>query len=137
MASVPPCGLKCLGGKMVNFATEQRKNFLRLGIFYVLLVEIASIFIRDLPNYACFWYPLLTQTVLLIMVFSVFLWRERLRFCFRKKFASVFLCLYYAFGVVALLANFSNQLYVDVVSFTLLGAATVLFLLSFLQTDEY
>ena len=137
MASVPPCGFKCLGRKAIDFATEQRKNFLRLGIFFVLIVEIASIFIRDLPNYACFWYPLLTHTVLLIMVFSVFLWRERLRFCFRKKFASVFLCLYYALGVLALVANFSTQLSVDVVSFFLLGLAVIFFLLSFFQTNEY
>lgn len=137
MASVPPCGLKCLGRKAIDFATKQRQEFLRLGIFYVLIVEIASIFIRDLPNYACFWYPLLTQSVLFIMVFSVFLWRERLRFCFRKKFAAVFLSLYYLFGVVALVGNFSNQAYVDVVSYSLLGVTVVLFLLSFLQNNEY
>lgn len=133
MATVPPCGFKCLGRKAFDYATEKKKPFLRLSIFYVLFVEIVSYFIRYEKNYACFWYPLLTQSVLFLLSFSLLLWRERLRFCLRKSLATAFLSGYYLFGMLALIFNCSDSVYASVVSIGFLAITLLLVLWSYLN----
>ena len=131
MATVPPCGFKCLGRKAFDYATEKKKEFLRLSIFYVLAIEVLSYFIQDQKNYACFWYPLLTQSVLFLLAFSMLLWRERLRFCLRKSAATAFLSAYYLFGMICLIAGVAGSFYATGVSLGFLGITILLALWSF------
>lgn len=131
MASVPPCGLKCLGKKAKDYLTEQKSNFKRLSIFYLLAMELVSLKLRNLKGYECYWYPLLTQVGLFLLVFTFLMYRERLRFCLRKKLAVAFLSAYYLFGTAALVFGFSDKTYYDWISIGMLVMAVVLFGLSF------
>jgi len=136
MASVPKCGLCRLTQPVEKYFEDKKKNFLVYSIFIVLLVEMFSNVInwyyvptcKDL--YASKIYPILTQFVLFLVFTSVFLWRERLRFCLRKATAVMYLSIYYLFGFISLLFCFTATFYINVVNFTLL----VLSLLIFIQS---
>ena len=135
MASVPPCGLKCLGKKAVDYLTEQKANCKRLSLFYLLAIEVISLFIRNVKNYACYWYPLMTQIGFFLVVFTFLMYRERLRFCLRKKLAVAFLSLYYLFGVIALVFQFTDKVYFEWTSIGVLVLSVLLFGLSFFNQE--
>lgn len=130
MPAVPPCGLRCRIAKTHEFLKQNKKPFIVYSIFYLLGIEVLSYFIRNLSNYACYWYPLLTQTGYLLIIFSVFLWSERLHFCFRKNIAVLLLSIYYLFGVISILFQFSNLFYAEVISFILLICSLLVLFLS-------
>lgn len=113
MASVPPCGLGCRIKKVHKYLKYQKSKFLIYSIFYLLIIELSSYSIRDFRNYACFWYPLLTQLGYALLTFSIFLWSEKLGFCFRKNIAILGLCIYYLLGFVSLIFGCSENLYIQ------------------------
>lgn len=133
MAAVPPCGLACRIAKANNYLKEKKKEFLIYSIFYLLGIEILSMFIRYEKNYVCFWYPLLTQSGYFLLVFSFYLWNEKLRFCLRKNIALLSLSFYYLLGVIALLFNFSDSFYYTITSYLFLGISIVLLFSSILN----
>lgn len=126
MAAVPPCGLGCRLQKAYEYLKIQKKPFLLYSIFYLLVIELLSFMIRDWKNYACFWYPLLTQIGYAVLLFSIFLWGERLHFCVRKNITVVGLFLYYFTGSVSLIFGVSNNTYIEI-------AMLVLFLISMIS----
>ncbi len=130
MPIVPPCGLACRIGKVHDFLKEKKKPFLLISIFLVLIIEIISIFLSKKQNYACYWYPMLSQVCLFLIFFSIFLWNEKLRFCFRKNIAVLLLSIYYFFGSIALLFKFSHLYYYEVASVIILIASIVVLVLS-------
>lgn len=130
MAAVPTCGLGCKLVKTHNFLKEKKKQFLTLSVFIVLLFEVVSLFLRKEPNYSCYWYPLLTQICSFLLLFSLFLWKEKLRFCFRKNLSILLLSIYYFFGSIAILFKFSNLYYYEIASFLILGASILTIVLS-------
>jgi len=136
MASVPICGL-CKGTiKVEKYFEDKKKNFLVYSVFVVLLIEMFSNVVnwfyvpKTFDFYASYLYPLLTQLVLFLVFSSLFLWRERMRFCLRKATAVMYLSAYYLFGFVSLLFCFTATFYINVVSFTLLVLALLLFVQS-------
>lgn len=135
MASIPPCGFNCRMQQLHSYLKDNKKSFLIYSLFYLLLIEVASYFIRDVKNYACYWYPLLTQIGYFLVVFSIFLWNERLHFCFRKNIAVLFLSLYYFFGSVSLIFDFSNSTYAFYTGCGLLGISVITFILSTFKND--
>ncbi len=133
MSSVPPCGLACRIAKANVYLKEKKKEFLIYSIFYLLGIEIFSLFIRYEKNYACFWYPLLTQIGFLLLTFSFYLWNEKLRFCVRKNVSILLLCAYYLFGIISLAFNLSDSFYYSVVSYSFLGFSILFFFLSIIN----
>ena len=136
MASVPKCGL-CRFTEPIEKALENKKqNFLIYSVLIVLLIELFSnvynwFYIPTTYDfYASKLYPLLTQFSLFLVFSSLFLWRERLRFCLRKATATMFLSAYYLFGFISLLFCFTAVFYIQVVNVTLLLLALLLFVQS-------
>lgn len=136
MASVPKCGL-CRFTQPIEKALEnKKKNFLVYSVFIVLLIELFSNVINwfYVPTaydlYASKIYPMLTQFSLFLVFASLFLWREKLRFCLRKATATMYLAIYYLFGFISLLFCFTATFYINVVNFTLLSLALLLFVQS-------
>jgi hypothetical protein len=138
MASVPVCSL-CKGTELVeNYFSNKKKNYLTYSMFFILLIEAFSFIVNlfHVPNkkgydfYSDFVYVLLTQLVLFFIISSIFLWRERLHFCLRKATATMFLSIYYLFGVLSVLFCFSATFYYTVVSGGLLFFAILLFVQS-------
>ena len=136
MASVPKCGLCRMTQPIENYFEDKKKNFLVYSVFVVLLVEMFSNVInwfyvpKTFDFYASYLYPLLTQLVLFLMFSSIFLWREKLRFCLRKATATMFLSAYYLFGFISLLFCFTATFYINMVNFTLLSLALLIFVQS-------
>jgi hypothetical protein len=136
MASVPKCGLCRMTEPVEKFFENKKQNFLVYSVFIVLLIEMFSNVInwfyvpKTFDFYASFLYPLLTQLSLFLVFSSLFLWRERLRFCLRKATATMFLSAYYLFGFISLVFCFTATFYINVVNFTLLTLALMLFVQS-------
>lgn len=132
MPKIPPCAL-CK--KVKEVLIENKKPFLVYSIFYLLIIEVVSYYLADRKNYACYWYPLLTNTGFFLIVFSIFLWNDRLRFCLRKNLAVLFLSIYYLFGSVAIICNVSNTTYTFWVSVGLLAISVITFILSIFKSE--
>lgn len=135
MAALPPksCALCRVAEKINN---NMRKHILVYSIFYLLVFEIGSIFLRNLNNYALFWYPLLTNIALATIFYNLWLFRERLKFCFRKKIAVFSLFLYYIFAVATMVFNLCNSTYTQVISYGLLSVV-LLTLISTIYAKKY
>lgn len=133
MAVVPHQGL---GGKMANILKTNKKVVTIYSIFTIPILEIASLFLEKLPNYVYFWYPLLTYICLFQLLLSLFLWNDKLRFCYRKNIATLFLAFYYLFGIFALIFQFSANFYYSIVSIGLLILSLTLFVTSIFKTNE-
>lgn len=135
MAAVPPCGLKCNTNKMYEYLKVNKRPIVIYSIFYVIIIECISNFIRYNKNYACFWYPLLTQIGYFFLFFSLFLWNEKLRFCFRKQLATFFISIYYLFGCISIIFQFSDKLYSTIISIALILITTTTFILSIFKKE--
>lgn len=135
MAAIPTCGLKCRTKKMYEYLKVNKRQIIIYSIFYILGIECVSYFIRSNANYACYWYPLLTQIGYCLILFSLFLWHDKLRFCFRKQLATLFLTAYYLFGCISLIFQFSDRLYSSVISIGLLSISILTFILSIFKKE--
>lgn len=127
MPKIPACAF-CK--KVKEVLEKNKKPFLVYSIFYLLLIEIVSYFLCEIQNYACYWYPLLTNTGFFLIVLSIYLWNDKLRFCFRKNLAFLFLSLYYLFGSIAIILNVSNSFYTNCIAVGLLFISAATFILS-------
>ena len=131
MAAVPPKGL---GGRIMAALESNKKPFLIYSVFYLFFIEIFSLFIRYNVDYEKRWYPLLTQFGFFLLLLSIYLWRDRLHFCYRKNLAVLLLAVYYLFGTFAIIFQIGDSIYSQIVS-ELLGLASVyLFIISFFKS---
>lgn len=136
MAAVPPCGLGCRIKKGYKWLESNKKPFLIISIFILLAIEIGSKFLRYEQNYACYIYPLLTQIQLFVIVFSIYLWNERLRFCLMKIISTLFLSMYYLFGIISIVFQFTDSFYESTISNGLLIISCLCFSLSAFNISE-
>lgn len=144
MAALYPCSL-CRVSELVQKKLEvNKKSFLIYSIFLVLLIEWFSFFYikyfhvtteRITDYYVTKMYPLLTQFCLLILFFSIFLWKDRLHFCFRKSATTFYLSIYYLFNCLAIIFCFNTSVYYELVAYFTLGIASLLFLVSIFKKD--
>lgn len=142
MASLPPCSLCRLSEGIRPYFENNKKLILVYSIFAILIIEWFSLFYQKIvpqtPNlvydrYLFFWYPLLTQLALFVLFFSLYLWKERLHFCFRKSATTFYLSLYYLLGVFGVLFCIQANLYYTIISITSIGLATLIFIVSFFK----
>jgi len=130
MPGVPPCGLKCRINQAATFVKESKKAILIYSIFLIFIGEIISYFLRYEKNYACKIYPMISQLEMFLILFSLYLWNEKLRFCFRKILATLFLSFYFLFGFLAIVFNFTDSEYTTIISCGLLGISALIFVMS-------
>lgn len=142
MASLSPCSLCRLSEGIRPYFETNKKTFLIYSIFVVILIEWFSMvyqyIVPQTPNlvydrYLFFWYPLLSQLALFVLFFSLYLWKERLHFCFRKSATTFYLSLYYLLGVFGVLFCIQANLYYTIISITSIGLATLIFIVSFFK----
>lgn len=142
MASLPPCSLCRLSEGIRPYFENNKKTILVYSVFAVILIEwfsmIYQYIVPQTPNlvydrYLFFWYPLLTQLALFVLFFSLYLWKERLHFCFRKSAATFYLALYYLLGVIGVLFCIQANLYYMIISVASIGLATLIFIVSFFK----
>jgi len=127
MPRIPSCAF-CR--KMTETLKENKKTFLIYSIFYLFIIELISYPLNSLKNYACYWYPLLSNTGLFLLLFSIYLWNDKLRFCFRKNLAILFLSMYYLFGSLSILFKVSDNFYTNFTLSILLLISVLTFILS-------
>lgn len=111
-------------------STNLRKHVLIYSFFYILVMEISSIFLSNTKNYLTYWYPLLSTSGFFVLFLNLFLLRDRLRFCIRKKIVVSCLSLYYLFAIICLVFQFSDELYTSIINYMLLGAVFITLLLT-------
>jgi hypothetical protein len=142
MASLPPCSLCRLSEVIRPYFENNKKMILVYSIFAVIIIEwFSMIYQYNVPQtanlvydrYLFFWYPLLSQLALFVLFFSLYLWKERLHFCFRKSATTFYLALYYLLGVFGVLFCIQANLYYTIISITSIGLATLLFIVSFFK----
>lgn len=110
-----------------------RKHIMIYSFFYLLLAEVASLYLRNLPNYTLFWFPLLVQFGFASLLYVLFLYRERLKFCFRKNIVVFSLFLYYAFNGIVVLFSICNSIYTDIITNGLLATAIITLLITIFE----
>jgi hypothetical protein len=125
-------------GKSKQQTTEKVKNsFLIYSFFVILLLEIASIVINNNvseDNYLNLYYPIITNLDFAILFGTFYLFRKRLKFCFRKKIAIASLVLYYSFNALSVIFKLEANSYYSLVSYGLLGVVFATLVLTFFFT---
>ena len=122
MPSVPKESL----GKRFSQSKQRLESLVKdtvyvYAIFAILILEICSLFLRELETYVDYWYPLLSQITLFVVLFSTYLKSDAHRFCQRRKIAFLLLSIYFAFGATSIIFQIKNQFYLDIATFILLG----------------
>lgn len=139
MSVLHGCSL-CKPAEYIKSKLESnKKNFLVYSIFGILLIEwISFIYLKYFHTiteqitdvYVSKVSPFLTNLALFIIIFSVFLWKDRLHFCFRKSATTFYLSVYYLFNAIAVLTCLNSTKYYLYVSISFLSVATFLFIVS-------
>lgn len=133
MAAVPKgsCGLcRIVQEKVKKINSNVKKHTLIYSFVYLLFAEIGSLLIRDLPDYAIKWYPILTQLTLSIIFYTLWLYRFNLKFCQRKNIIVKSLSAYYLFGAICVLFQFCESFFIKVITYGLLSVVFVALLLT-------
>lgn len=132
MAAVPPQGNGKFLKRIVN---DYKKNFFRYGVFGLLILEVLSVQIVNVGDYASFWYPLLTQIALFIMVFPQWALGNIFKYCTRKKIAFGFLSIYYLTGIIYLTLGLTDSVYYTIISSVALVGAGICALLTIFKNE--
>lgn len=147
MPAVPPCALCKIPNKVQVYLEANKKPFLVYSIFVILVLEWFSIaylkFSKQTLNptnyydfYSMKLYPMLSQLAMFVLFFSLFLWKDRLHFCFRKSATTFYLAMYYLFGFFAILFCFSASFYYEIISLGTIGIASLIFIVSFFKSED-
>jgi hypothetical protein len=102
-------------------STNIRKHIVIYSFFYILLMEVSSIFLSNTKNYLTYWFPLLSTSGYFVLFLNLFLLRDRLKFCLRKTICVLALSFYYLFAIICLVFQFSDELYTSIINYGLLG----------------
>lgn len=120
--SLPPCTTcKKIKDAAKKVSNNIRKHIVIYSFFYILAMEIVSIFLSNTKNYLTYWYPLLSTSGYFVLFLNLFLLRDRLKFCLRKTVCVLALSFYYLFAIICLVFQFSDELYTSIINYGLLG----------------
>ena len=129
---VPPQGNK--RKKLITVLSKAfKQNFWVYTVFFIVLLETISLFLKDLKSYQGFIYPLLSQFTMLVLTFHFVIKSKSLKFCFRKKIAFAVLSIYYFLNIIYLVFSISDNIFYNII--TVLMFATI-FILSLLTLKE-
>jgi hypothetical protein len=82
---------------------EAFKSYSIWALAYLLIVEIISLLYWNDVNYKNFYYPLLNQIAILLLLINIFVWRKRLNFCKFKKSGLIAFIIYYIVEILAMI----------------------------------
>ena len=121
--SLPPKGAR--NGRDVFVIKDRIKVYFIYWIAGVLAIELLSATLYSQPNYALFWYPLLSQLQVLVLLVAFLTHGKVLNFCQSKMTALWAFCAYYAFGIISIIFQISGQMYSYITDAILLSVAIV------------
>ncbi len=144
MAANPKGSLGCptcraIASAVKNTAKNFRKNFLVYSIFYVLLLEIASIFIVQSvteERYNDFYYPLINNIDFAVLFINLLFYRNHLKFCLRKNIAVFSMGIYFVFNTVAVIFKLQQSFYYSAITYFLLGIVAITLVLSLIYKQK-
>lgn len=144
MAVLHGCSLCRPAEYIKNKLESNKKNFLVYSIFGILLIEwLSFIYLKLNPikevitdSYMTKVNPFFTNLALFIIIFSIFLWKDRLHFCFRKSATTFYLSVYYLFNAIAVLTCLNASKYYLYVSISFLSVASFLFIVLLLNNKK-
>ena len=127
MPRLHPCTVGC----RIKLATDYlQKQFYRLDIILVLLIEIASMFMNMNENYMLYRFPMMMYGIVYILLRTVISDSKKLKYCIRKRLAYNVLSYYFLFGMFSVLFQIGNDIYSIVISNSLLILSSVLVAIS-------
>ena len=97
------------GGRDVWVMKDRIKVYFIYWIAGVLAIELSSALVYTQPNYDLFWYPLLTQLQVLVLLVAFLTHGKVLNFCSSKMTALWAFCGYYAWGIICLIFQINGQ----------------------------
>jgi hypothetical protein len=112
--------------KMGLLQQNAQKNVSIYGIFAVLILELLSNLLVDRQNYLVYFYPILTNAVIAVVLLQC----VTAKYCVRKKIAYYTLTAYYLFNMIAIWFQFTDESYTQIVSYGLLGVTWILVFLT-------
>lgn len=123
--------------KSALIKTIKKRSFI-YPMFIVLALELASLLVwkGSETNYVNYWYPLLTQTTIAVLLFGALPQVLGPVSCQRRKIAYYLLSGYYVFNILSIVFQVSDLMYTGFISYTLLAGAFVLTLFSVYQNKK-
>jgi hypothetical protein len=124
---------------------DNKKPFLTYGLFFVLLIEwFSGIYLKYFHTttqvitdvYVSKIAPFCVNAIAFLLMVSLFLWKDRLHFCFRKSATTFYLSCYYLFNAVSVLFCLNASIYYGIIAYAFLIIATFLFIVSLLNSKK-
>ena len=112
---MPAVPKESLGGRLSQLVVKSQNKIYKYNIFAVIVLEVLSMFLRESDKYVNYYYPLLSQLVLAVLVFTIYHKAKFLKYCTRKIWAYRFLMYYFVFGVVSIVLQLDNSTYTEIV----------------------
>ena len=112
---MPAVPKESLGGRLSQLVVKSQDKIYKYNIFAVIVLEVLSMFLRESDKYVNYYYPLLSQLVLAVLVFTIYHKAKFLKYCTRKIWAYRFLMYYFVFGVVSIVLQLDNSTYTEIV----------------------
>ena len=112
---MPAVPKESLGGRLSQLVVKSQNKIYKYNIFAVIVLEVLSMFLRESDKYVNYYYPLLSQLVLAVLVFTIYHKAKFLKYCTRKIWAYRFLMYYFVFGVVSIVFQLDNSTYTEIV----------------------
>ena len=103
-----------------------KKTFLTYSIFFVLVIEwFTAIYLKFFHTttqvitdvYVAKIAPFCVNTIAFLLMISLFLWKDRLHFCFRKSATTFYLSCYYLFNAIAVVFCLNASIYYVVIAY--------------------
>lgn len=116
-----------------------RDNIFIYSFLIVILIEYSSVIAWHYSSdvkYTLFWYPILSNLLILALVLPNVINSDKLKFCGVKKWAFRCLFLYYLMNTITVLFNCQDVIYRTIVNNIFLGLAFVLSVTAILQKNE-
>lgn len=114
--------------KSTRRMATQGKKIVIWGLAGLFILEFISMFLINKPNYALFYYPILTNLGIIVLLLNFIAVAERLNFCVFKRFAILSMVFYYWIGVLFILK--SDDTFLIYAQYFLIAMAIILFVKS-------
>lgn len=128
------------GGKISNLVSNVnykiRKHALRYLLAYILFFGFVTYYLRQLDTYALFWYPLIVSLEKATLLYSIYLYKNRLKFCVRKRIIILSLFYYEFLNAITIIFQLGESFYTNTLSYLLLTTAIVTILLTIYQNES-
>lgn len=130
MASIPKGGCQICRA-VVKIGQNVKKNVKLYVFLAVILIEFLSIKLQNYTTpefYAEKLYPFLSTLVLFLIIFAIYQYSEKLRFCQRQKLILIFLMFYYFINMLFIIVPICWSDYQNLINYSILCVLSILFI---------